>query len=244
MDEPIITDESAAAEDRTILQRVLGIILTPRATFQALSRSIGLWDLLAPLLILLVISIGSQILVGPMLIEEQRQQIVQNRNITDEQRELFLERLDNSAANRSIQYLVGSVTVIAWYAILGGVIMFFGSFILGGKASYKETLAVVLYANLVGVIESAIKVPLMLQTESTRVATSLALLLPGGLGGTLIYRFFSRLDFFAIWKVILVALGVALVYKVDEKKARTVLLGAWAVVMFLLAWLLDANLAA
>ena len=65
----------------------------------------------------------------------------------------------------------------------------------------------------------------------------MALLLPGSLNGTLIYRFFHSLDFFAMWKVFLVALGVALVYKVEEKKARIVLFGAWVLAMFLLAWL-------
>ncbi len=235
MDEPIITDESAVTEDRTVLQRILGIVLTPRATFKALSRSIGLWDLLAPLLILLVVSLGSQVLVGPLTIEDQRQQVLQNQNLPDEQRDIMLERLDGTAAIRPGALIFGRVATIAWYAILGGVIMFFGSFVLGGQASYKEALAVVLYATLVYVIEMAVKIPLILQTGSTRVSTSMALLLPASLGGTLIYRFFNNLDFFAIWKVLLVALGVALVFKVDEKKARMVLVGAWALVMFLAA---------
>ena len=81
------------------------------------------------------------------------------------------------------------------------------------------------------------KIPLILQTGTTKVETGLALLLPGSLDGTLIYRFFHSLDFFAMWKVFLVALGVALVYKVEEKKARIVLFGAWALAMFLVAWL-------
>jgi len=34
---------------------------------------------------------------------------------------------------------------------------------------------------------------------------------------------------------------VALIYKVEEKKARTVLFGAWVLAMFLLAWLLDGR---
>ncbi len=232
MDEQSTTDES-----KTVIQRIWGVFLTPRATFSALAQSIGMWDLLAPFLILLVLSVGSQALIGPMAIEESTQQILQREDIPDEQKDVILERMEGTL-NSPRRYLLGGITIIAWYAILGGVVMFFGAFILGGQGTYKNTLAVVLYAGLVGVVESVVKIPLILQTGTTKVETGLALLLPGSLGGTLIYRFFHSLDFFAMWKVFLVALGVALVYKVEEKKARIVLFGAWVLAMFLQAWLL------
>ncbi len=226
--------------NKTVLQRIFGVFLTPRATFSALAQSIGVLDLLVPFLILLALSVGNQRLVGPLALEEQRELILQSERILDEQKDTILERMEG-AINKPSRYLLGGVTLIVWYAILGGVIMFFGAFILSGQATYRDTLAVVLYANLVGVVESIVKIPLILQTGTTRVETGLALLLPGSLDGTLIYRFFHRLDIFAIWKVFLVALGVALVYKVEEKRARTVLFGAWALAMFLLAWLLDGR---
>ena len=229
-------EQSTTNESKTVIQRIWGVFVTPRATFSALAQSIGMWDLLAPLLILLVLSVGSQALIGPMAIEEQQQQILQREDIPDEQKDVILERMEG-ALNSPSRYLLGGIAIIAWYAILGGVVMFFGAFILGGQASYRDTLAVVLYAGLVGVVEWVVKIPLILQTGTTKVETGLALLLPGSLDGTLIYRFFHSLDFFTMWKVFLVALGVALVYKVEEKKTRMVLFGAWALAMFLLAWL-------
>jgi len=235
MDEQSTTDES-----KTVIQRIWGVFVTPRATFTALTQSVRALDLVVPFLILLVLSVGSQALIGPLALEEQQQRILQREDIPDEQKDAILERMEG-ALNRPSRYLLGGITTIVWYAILGGVVMFFGAFILGGQASYRDTLAVVLYASLVGVVEWVVKIPLILQTGTTKVETGLALLLPGSLDGTLIYRFFHRLDFFAMWKVFLVALGVALVYKVEEKKARTVLFGVWALAMFLLAWLLDGR---
>lgn len=234
MDEQNTTDES-----KTVIQRIWGLFTAPRATFNALAQSVGMWDLLAPFLILMVLSIGSQVLVGPMAIEEQQQRILQREDIPDEQKDVILERMEGALGPS--RYLLGGIGTIVWYAILGGVIMFFGAFVLGGQATYKETLAVVLYANLVSIVESVLKIPLMLQAGSMRVETGLALLLPGSLDGTLIYRFFHGLDFFTMWKVFLVALGVALVYKVEEKKARIVLFGAWVLVVFLMAWLLPGG---
>ena len=235
MDEQSTTDES-----KTVIQRIWGVFVPPRATFTALTQSIGVLDLVVPFLILLALSVGSLRLVGPLQLEEQQERILQSERIPEEQKDAMLERMEG-ALNRPSRYLLGGITIIVWYAILGGVVMFFGAFLLGGQASYRDTLAVVLYASLVGVVEWVVKIPLILQTGTTKVETGLALLLPGSLDGTLIYRFFHRLDFFAMWKVFLVALGVALVYKVEEKKARIVLFGAWALTMFLLAWLLDGR---
>ncbi|MFB0517294.1 MAG: Yip1 family protein [Candidatus Neomarinimicrobiota bacterium] len=224
----------------SLVRRLIGVFGAPRATFTALSQSIGALDLVVPLLILLVLSLAGQAFVGPLAFEEQQQRILQREDLPDDQKDALLERMERSLSSPT-RYLMGGATVIVWYAILGGVVMFFGAFILGGQASYKDTLAVVLYASLVGVVESIIKIPLVLQTGTTRVETGLALLLPGSLDGTLIYRFFHRLDFFAIWKVFLVTIGVALIYKVEGKKARIVLFGSWVLVMFLLAWLLDGR---
>jgi len=224
----------------SLTRRIWGVFATPRATFEALSQSIGALDLVVPLLILLALSIGSQVIVGPLAIEEQTQRILQREDIPDDSKDAILERMERSVGSPS-RYLIGTATVIIWYAVLGGIVMFFGAFILSGQATYKETLAVVLYAHLVGIAEMILKIPLMLQTGTTRVETGLALLLPGSLDGTLIYRFFHRLDFFSMWKILLVIIGVALIYKVEEKRARVVLFGAWVLAMFLLAWLLDGR---
>ncbi|UCD37128.1 MAG: YIP1 family protein [Fidelibacterota bacterium] len=222
------------------VERLWGVIITPKATFQSLAQSIGTWDLVAPLLILLALSMASQALVGPIRIEEQRQIVLQREDIPEDQKEIYLERLDGALARPS-RYLIGGGTVIIWYAMIGGIVMFFGAFILGGQASYRDTLVVVLYANLVAIVEMALKIPLILQLGTTKVKTGLVLLLPGSLEGALLYRFFQRLDFFAMWKIFLVAMGTALIYTVEEKRARTVLFGAWLLVMFLLAWLLDGR---
>jgi len=93
----------------------------------------------------------------------------------------------------------------------------------------------------VSILELIIKVPLMLQTQTIQVETGLALLLPASMDTSLLYRFFHRLDFFSIWRIFLMAMGMALLYRVNEKRARLILFGAWALAMFLLAWLIDGS---
>ncbi len=239
MEEQATTDNG----DLVLLKRLIGIFTMPRATFSSLIESISTVDILIPVVVVLVISLGTQPLVRPIAIEEQTQQILQRDDLDDDQKDVILDRMEQMGERMSgpLGYLIVVVATLGWYAILGGVIMFFGSFILGGQASFKDTFGVVVYAQLVSVVELIVKIPLIVQTQTLRVETGLALLLPGSLDGTLLYRFFHRLDFFSIWRIFLLALGMALLYRVDEKRSQRMLFGAWVLVMFLLAWLFDGR---
>lgn len=233
-------EQRPIASNLTVTRRIWGIFTSPKATFESLSQSIGTLDLIVPILILLALSLGNQVLVAPVVIQEQQQRVLQREDIPDEQKEMILERMEG-AVGKPVRYLIGGAAVIIWYALISGIVMFFGAFILGGQASYRDTLVVVLYSQLVGIVEAVLKIPLTLQLATANLKTGLVILLPGALEGSLIYRFFQRLDFFAMWKIYLVALGVAAIYKVEAKQTRLVLFGAWVVIMFLLAWLLDGR---
>ncbi|MEE9464407.1 MAG: YIP1 family protein [Candidatus Neomarinimicrobiota bacterium] len=227
----------------TIIKRMIGVFTAPRATFSSLVESINTVDIVIPMVVMLVLSLGSQSLVRPIAIEEQTQKILQRDDIPDDRKELMLDRMEDMTGRMSgsVGYLIGAGVTVGWYAILAGVLMFFGAFILGGQAPFKDTVGVVAYAQLVSILELIIKVPLIIQTQTTQVETGLALLLPGSMDTTLLYQFCHRLDFFSMWRIFLMAMGMALLYRVDEKRARFLLFGAWALAMFLLAWLIDGQ---
>ncbi|MBA7568090.1 hypothetical protein ES708_09811 [subsurface metagenome] len=238
-----MVDTTETSQDLTLVQRMLSVFHNPRATFTSLTKSVSLADILVPFLLLLVLSMGAQTLMRPLAMEEQEQRILLQEDLSEEQKEVILDRMDTASRRMSgpVGYAIGLGTNIVWYLLLAGIIMFMGSFILGGQSSYKVTLAIVLFASLVGVVEMIVKTPLILQTQTLRIETGLDLLLPGSLDQTLVGRFFHRLDFFSMWKVYLMALGVAYAYKVSEKQSRIVLYGAWILTMFLLAWLVPGS---
>lgn len=227
-------------------QRMIAVFMDPKATFSSFEGSISLKDVAVPLLILLTISIASQPIVMPIAIQEQMDRIEGNENIPIEQKEAALDRMESMMSGTlSMTSVVRTVAItLGWFAILAGVVMFFGSFILAGQATFQQALAIVVFVNMIGVLETAVKLPLILQSGTIQVETGMALLLPFSWDGTLLYRFFHRLDIFAIWKVALIAMGTAVVFQTSEKSARLAFFGAWVVLMFLLAWLLDSRLMA
>ena len=221
---------------------MLGIFTHPRATFSDLQQSISLRQLAVPVLLVLAVSLTAQGLMRPMAIEEKRSHYSQRDDLTEEQVEAILDRLDEAAVGGAKQYLYAGLAGLAWLAILTGVVMFFGNFVLGGEGRATAAATIVVFVSLIGILELAVKVPLMLQAGSTQVETGLALLLPRSMEGSLLYRYFHRLDFFGMWKVGLLALGSGILFRVSEKQANYAYFGAWAAVMLLLAWLLDGRL--
>jgi hypothetical protein len=201
-------------------------------------------DMTVPFLLLLVVNLGTQTVIGPLAMDEQVERIYQRDDLTAEQQEEIVEQMENAMGRNSglRPYVIGTLVRVAWFAVLGGVVLFFGAFVLGGEAAFTGAMAIVVFSSLIGLVELAVKVPLMLQAGSTQVETGLALLLPGSMRSTLVYRFFHRLDFFIMWKVGLTALGTALFFRVSEKQANMAFFGAWAAAMFLLAWLLDSRI--
>ena len=203
-------------------------------------------ELAIPVLILVALSIGAQQVVQPLALNEQIERLEQNQDLSEEQKEAMLDRLESMMGTSGSlkSYLLTTVATLARLAVMAAVVMFFGSFILAGEATFRLALAIVVFVSLISVLELAVKVPLMLQSGSIQVETGLSLLLPVSLKGTLLYRFFLGLDLFAMWKVALIATGTATVFKVKEKTALQVFFAGWVVQVFLLAWLLGGFMGA
>ena len=226
--------EGPTAPELTLFRRMLGIFTAPRATFTALSKSTSWADVVVPLAVIMAFALGSQSLLWPVQLEAQREFILRSERIPEDRKDAALERVE-SRAQGPVAMIIRVVAPPVWFAVIAGIVMFTGSVVLGGQAPFMATFAMVLYANLVGLVEWLVKIPLMLQAQSVRVQTGLSLLLPDTLEGTLIHRFLGHLDLFSMWKIFLLAMGMALLYKVSENRGRQVLFGAWVLAMFLIA---------
>ena len=98
--------------------------------------------------------------------------------------------------------------------------------ITGEKCSFSKSFAVVSYSGLIKVLGMALVVVLMVILQKREVYTSLALL-PFLEQGTFLYRLAAQIDFFTVWRVIIMGLGFSVVADVPKVKSYLSVIIPW-----------------
>jgi hypothetical protein len=104
----------------------------------------------------------------------------------------------------------------------------------GTPAQFRQALAIAVHATVVLVVGQLIITPISYVRESLSSPLTLAALIPGLDEGTLPARFFGVLDLFALWWMVLLAIGVAALTRRGQRRYLVVFLSlylAFAAVM-------------
>jgi len=206
----------------------LGLIFTnPKRVFESLKIKP---DWLVPTLIIVVLSVASAFFLKDITLEMQKERIIASENIPEEQKEVILQRFEDSGSMQMIMGMVGAVVfVFASFALVAGLYLFTGNVILGGQSNFKTLLAVYAWGFMPSIPEAIIKIPLMLAKNSIHVYTSLAILFDTSESETVLFKIANAVDIFALWRVALWAIGFSVVYKFTEGKSYAVI-GAWYII--------------
>jgi hypothetical protein len=112
--------------------------------------------------------------------------------------------------------IIGTFLVVL---VVGVAFLFTGNVVLGGSSTFKHMLAVASWGYLVSIVESVIKIPLMLAKGSIHVYTSLAVLFDTSEFNTVLFKIADAFDVFVIWRVIVWAIGFGIMYKFSKNKS-------------------------
>ena len=179
-----------------------------------------------PVVITIVISLIFTMIVLPrVIIPEQTKRIMEMDRLTEEQKETAAGRLEGVQP-----YITTPIGIVIFSFILIFVksgILFLVFSLFGEKTVFKKVLAIVSYSFLIGVPEIILKTSLMLIKESSRVYTGLALLATNLDIKSPIFRLLARIDIFTIWHLCLISLGLAVIYKINNKKSFAIVFGLW-----------------
>lgn len=102
--------------------------------------------------------------------------------------------------------------------ITAALAMFWGNFIFGGKASFKQLLSVHLYGLWVFSIGGLIQSGMALAKGSLKASLSLATLVPNEPVDSLLYVALSKISVFHVWELIAVGIGLSIVYGFSRNK--------------------------
>lgn len=209
-------NSAAEVKDMNLLSRIIGVFISPVATFNAIAAK-PKW--LAPGIILILISLGTTYLLSPIISAEQKEKAVEQM----EKRGMGQEQIDD-AMEKSEQIMKISlyptvvITAIIMFVITAAIWLFFGNVMLGGKAKFEQLLGVVVYRAFIPTVGMLIKVPLMISQKTMNVHFSLATFMPDSAQDTFLYKLLAQFELFNIWAIIALCIGVAVCAKLPIKK--------------------------
>jgi hypothetical protein len=214
-----------------LLSRFIGIITSPKATFEAVVRNPKWVGMLA---LIVVLSGASQFAMTATergrqaALEFQVKKMEQmGMTVTDEMYTRMQEQQTSPIAR--VFSLVGVVIIFPVFFILLPAAILYAIFnaIMGGTANFKQVVAVLVHAWVVltvaGIIGTALNMTRgTMETSVANIGMLLPMLTEGSFAGNLA----SSIDLFRVWFVIVLAMGLGVLYK---RKTANVAMGLFAV---------------
>lgn len=215
MTEPVTTQSAPLG----LAARVIGMITSPKATFQAILPTNP-----APFAILFI----AAILMGvgaavPQFTESGRQVIL------DAQLKAMANRSPDGAVSpqaeqgmRTFSRFMPVVTIVSMLIFLPIITLFFSALywalfnvLLGGTATFKQVLSTSSHSQVIPVLGVLAAIPFLLMKPSASMAGpfNLGALAPWLEEGSRLARFLTNVSVFSIWGVFVNAIGLAVLYR-------------------------------
>lgn len=214
-----------------VFARFIGILTAPRPTFQqvvARPKWFGMW-----LLTTVIIAFGAAL---PMTTEAGKVASVEQQvssmesfgfQVSDEQ---YAAMMKGTAA---LPYTTAGMVVVFGLLmafIMAGILWAIFNAGLGGDASYKQMLAVLIHAGAVSAVGQLFTGPLNYFRGAVTSATNLSVLLPMLEETSFMGRLAGAIDLFIIWWLIVLSIGLAVLYRRRTQPIAMTLFGIYAVI--------------
>lgn len=200
--------------------RIGQVFFSPGALFDRLKQRPA-W--LGALVTLLVVSL----LINALIPEELIRQLV----LEQLPRDAEPGQIESAMRMAGIFRYVGPVVFTPLLVVaLAGLVLLIWNLILGGEASFKQSLSVTSHTMFIPTVGGLLTVPLMIASNDATVALGLHLLVPGLDDESYLFRFLHGLNFFSIWAALVLGIGVSRLYpKKSAGSAALVLLSLYVV---------------
>ena len=242
MSESAGAEASALSTDNlSMAERMVGIVRRPRSTFAAIAVS-PRWA--APLALLFVVYFA--VSAGLFATKVGRQALVdqwENTAIAFGQRvddARYAELVGWSEQATAYAAVMSFVTGPAAAVLLAGLLFGWFTGLRGGIASYRQVLAVVASASVILMLRYLLAAPLNYARETMASPMTLATVFTIVDQGSLAARFFSLLDVFVLWWLVVLATGVAVLYRQRTRSLAALFIGVYAAFALVMAGVIAA----
>lgn len=211
---------------------LLKVITSPGEAFTAAAAAPRL---LGSIVLILAVNLAVTLVILPKTREFARITLENMPGLTAEQIEMSLSAVGITAVAAAL-----AIPLLIWL-LEAAYLKLFDQFAVSGT-SFKALFTVAVLAWVPALLGNLVKTVLMLMVEAKDVEliqTSLAVILPPEQAAGVLYAVLSKIDPFIIWNLVLLAIGTAVVTKIETR--RTAL---WVIGLYLIYLAVSAGLAA
>lgn len=237
-----MTDTSAASGSisapKGLLARLIGIITSPRDTFQSVVASPKWFGMLAVTTVIIAFFAAL-----PMTTEAGRQatidqQVQQMKSFGFDVTDQMYDQMERGAGR--LPYTTGiSVLVVSPIiaVIVAGLLFAIFNAAMGGEASFKQVFSVVIHAGAVSALSSAFSGIVNYARAASGNASggmgsvaNLGALLPMLPEQSFVGHLLGTIDIFLIWYIVVLAIGLAVLYRRKTQPVAIGLLAVYAII--------------
>lgn len=212
--------------------RFLGIITSPKDTFQSVAahpRWLGI--------LVLTTLITAVCAALPMTTDAGKEAALRNQvegmesfgmTVSDEQYEAMRRGMAQAPYTTA-----GFIVVIGpiFALVLCGILFVVFNVALGGEASFRQVFAIYVHAGVIMTLQQVFTGPLNYMRGAVSSATNLAVLMPVIDPKSFVGRVLSMTDLFLIWYVLVLAIGLAVLYRRRTQPIALTLYGIYALIV-------------
>ncbi len=214
-----------------ILERTIGVFTAPQKTFEDIAKFPS-W--VFPFILMVIATMLITQLLVPVILADQQSnerylEMMQDPNMSPEQLERMQDISEKSVKNFAA--IGGGVTVIITSILSSAIILFIGNIILGGEAKFLQIFSMFCWGGLIGTLGYLIRLPLSLSKMTMDIAMGPAIIFPAGSEEQILYKLASAMDIFILWRMAMIAIGFAAIYRISQAKSYATIGGMYALMV-------------
>lgn len=213
------------------MKNIINIFFNPAAVFSSLKERPEWFKPLVVVLIILCLLSVLTVSTTADLITAQQIDAMKERGMTDEQIEQAIQF--TSGPFIYVWTVIGTIISIAVILLIFALLLNIFIPVAGGIGSYRIVFSVVSYSALIKIPAHLMRWILIMLKHSLQVSTSLALFFPNLNEKSFAYKLLSSFDFFVIWEMILVAIGISITNNLKRENSYILVFTIWIASIFL-----------
>jgi hypothetical protein len=214
-----------AAEELSLFARLVRVFYAPAQSFAAVLGRETAHDWLLPVLLTCLVGLAAHHLTLDIVANAEAPQIRRQLEQMDQERRQQYERsVEMLRAQGWAMIPVGLFTSLV---VVGGLLMVLARWPFGAEVGFRQMLVVKGYATLVVAVEWLARTALILATGNPLVHTGLGAFVPQAMEQTFAGKVLIGVNFFDLWQIGVLGIGLGTMASVPAKRAFFALLALW-----------------